>query len=423
MERQQNMILYAITNLGIFLIYSFPPTYLFHFFTGSVSEGGLGFNIAQDFIRYLLISIGLFVGIFSSTLFGILSDKTKPVGFFGRRRIYILIFSPLTAFTFVLLTFPFFREALTINFETAVIYLIVVYIFYSIFLNAFNTPYMGLMAEITLPENRLKMSGLWNLIGGLGTVIGLVLPALISIFIKNWVFITSIYAIVLVITSMITVFTIREPRIIPQDSIKEKLPFREIIKNKKFLNYEIAQFFWNLAFNLVLASLPAVAAAIFGFETSQEFGVIAVILLMVIGAFFIMYLKFGEKWGRQRTLTIAIFYLAIIFPIGSILYFTKDLGNIFLQGMIFVVALSAGLAAIFVFPMSILMEIIQKNQEASYMGINTIFMNTSGAIGTLIMSIITYIYAENAFFVVCPILGGFLFISGFILKKYSLIEK
>lgn len=337
------------------------------------------------------------------------------------------IFVPLMAFSFVLLTIPFFRENFY-DYNTATAYLIIVFIIYSVFVNAVNMPYQGLMADITVPENRLKMSGAYNLIGGAGTGAGLVIPWIIYGISQSWVVVCTVYALILVITCFITILTIKEVPTNTQEELGtidpqyKEIRWGEIFKNKKFLAFEGSQFFWNLAFNLILAALPAIAAAVFGFETEWEFGLVAVLLLIILGVFLLLYINKGDKWGKQRVLTIMLLYLGCIFPIGGLMFFTKEslLFPVVYQGLIFICFLAVGLAAIFVFPMGILMDLIAKKQEASYMGVNAIFMNASAATGTLIMYFVTVHFQEDAFFIVSPLLGIFLLVAGFIMRRYSL---
>lgn len=420
--KQQSIFLYAITNFGVMLLFSFPATFLYYFFTDPIASGGLGFNIQEDSLRYLLIAIGLVIGIFMGPLFGYLSDRTRTR--FGRRRIWMIIFGPLMAFSFVMLTIPFGRE-LFVTYESATIYLIIIYIVYSIFVNAFYIPYQGLMSDITTPENRLKMSGMFNVCAALGTALGLFLPIFVLSFTNSWIMVCVVYALILLIPSFITLFAIKEPHTYSApDKRFERIPFREILKNRKFVIFESAQFCWNLAFNLVLAALPAIADAIFGLGEASEFGFMAGILLVILGVFFFMYLKNGEKWGKQRTMTFALFYMALVIPLGTILYYTKEslAFPILYQGIIYVSIMGVGLAALFVFPVGILLDIIRKDQEAAYMGVNAIFMNSSGAVGTLIIFSVTAVYAADAFFVVAPILGLILLISGAIFLFFPIYE-
>lgn len=413
MEKQQNPFYYAISNLGIFLLYSFPATYLFFYFNET-----LGFSVDEDAIRFLLISIGLVVGIFAGPLFGILSDKTSSR--FGKRRIWMIIFSPLTGIFFVLLVIPFFT-----SYTSALIYLIIIYIIYSITVNALNTPYLGLMADITLPKNRTQMSGLYGLLGGVGTGIGLLLPFIIINFIDSYFVVCSIYAIILIVTNFITILKIKEPeKPLTKISDEEKIPFKEVLKNRNFVIFEICQFFWNMAFNLVLAALGPISVAILGLPSENEFGPLAALLLGIIGIFFFIYLKKGDQWGKKRTMTFALIYMGIVFPFGALFAITKVFGFMLIQGIIFITLLAAGLAAVFVFPMSIVMDLIKKEQEASYMGVNSIFMNASGAAGTFIMFLMISLFGMvNAFYIICPLLGSLLLVAGIIFKFVLKIEK
>ncbi|NVM52714.1 MAG: MFS transporter [Candidatus Helarchaeota archaeon] len=422
-KKQQSLLAYAITNFGVFLLFSFPATFLFHFFTSEISEGGLGFTIGEDAIRYLLITLGFVIGLGMSPLFGYLSDRTRTR--WGRRRIWMIIFGPLMAFSFVMLTIPFGRQHF-MTYEAATIYLIIVYLLYSLFVNAFNTPYQGLMADITTPENRLTMSGTFNLFSALGTASGLVIPWIIHDLTKSWTVVCLVYSLILLGTSFVTIFTIKEPQISAESAKKEeRIPYKEILKNRKFITFESAQFCWNLAFNLVLSALPAIAAAIFGLEGATEFGMVGIVLLLVLGVSFFIYMRKGNQWGKQRTMTFALLYLALVFPLGTIMYYTSASTTVpmLLQGFIYFVALAVGLSAIFVFPYGILLDIVRKKQEASYMGINNVFINASGAIGTLIIFWVTAVYAEDAFFIVAPILGFALLIAGSIFLFFPLYDK
>jgi MFS family permease len=281
------------------------------------------------------------------------------------------------------------------------------------------------MADITTPENRLKMSGLFNLMMGLGAAVGFVLPWVVYELTKSWVMVCLVYGLILLGSALVTVFTIKEPPLGAKTAGKEKIPYREILKNRKFLIFESAQFCWNLSFNLVLAALPAIAAAIFGLESATEFGMMALVLLCILGVFFFVYIRKGDQWGKQRVMTFALLYLAIIFPLGTLIYYTRwsVAFPVVFQGIVFVSLLAIGLSAIFVFPMGILLDIIRKDQEASYMGVNAIFMNTSGAVGTMIIFTVTVLYGSDAFFIVCPILGFVLLIAGTIFMVFPLYEK
>ena len=140
----KKMAYYSIMNLGVFMLVGFPNTYLYF-----LLQNELNFTLNQDFFRYLIISIGMIIGIFSGPLFGYLSDRTHSK--LGRRRIWIIIFAPLTAIFFWLIAVPVFRENII---QSAMLfpYIIVIYSIYSAFYNAMNIPYIGLMADIT-PED------------------------------------------------------------------------------------------------------------------------------------------------------------------------------------------------------------------------------------------------------------------------------
>ena len=182
------------------MLVGFPNTYLYF-----LLQNELNFSLNQDFFRYLIISIGMVIGIFCGPLFGYLSDRTHSK--LGRRRIWIIIFAPLTAIFFWLVSVPLFRENIV---QSAMLfpYIIVIYSIYSAFYNAMNIPYIGLMADITPEDQRIQMSSLYNIIGGIGTGIILFLPALLLLFVDSYIFVCGMLSIIYITACLITFFKI-----------------------------------------------------------------------------------------------------------------------------------------------------------------------------------------------------------------------
>lgn len=415
------------------MLTGFPQSYLYFLF-----QNELHFTINQDYFRYFILTLGTIIGVIMGPVFGFLSDRTKSR--LGRRRPWILIFAPLSGLLFWCISVPLFREQI-IQSGAIYIYIITIFSVYSISFNAMNIPYIGLMADITPDNQRIQMSSFYNLIGGVGTGINLLLPALLLLMVNSYIFVCGILALIYINASLITLLKIKEPEqpVVPKFDKNEKESYFIVLKDRKFLIFEIAQFFWNFVFAIIFASITALAFSVFEIKNELEFGILGVLLLGVIGAFFYIWNVKGDKWGKERSLMFALFSLAILFPltlifsltpassivieIPNFLKFRIDLPSstfipIQIQGIIWFVFLAIGLSGIAIFPYSILMGILKKGKEATYMGFNSTFVNISGTIGTFFMGLLTfYLGAKNTFYIVGPILGIFCFIAGILIKK------
>ncbi|MHA1383666.1 MAG: MFS transporter [Candidatus Helarchaeota archaeon] len=428
----QTMVYYSIMNLGIFMIVGFPNTYLYF-----LLQNELNFTLNQDYFRYLLITLGCVIGIICGPVFGYLSDRTKSR--IGRRRLWIIIFSPLTAISFWFISVPLSRGSL-IQSGLIYIYIILIYLTYSTFYNAMNIPYISLMADITPEDRRIQMSSMYNLIGGVGTGIILFLPSLLLFIVDSYIFVCAILSLIYISSCLITFFTIREPRhlLLDQRSSNKK-SYISVIKDKNFIKFELAQCFWNMAGAIVMSSISAFAVTIFEIQNEFEFGLLGIFLLGIIGLFFILWNLKGESWGKKRSLGFSLLILSIGMPLTIIFSLTPpttllfEIPNFFkftirlpssaiipiqTQGIIWFTFVAAGYAGLIIFPYSILMGIVKKDQEATYIGFNSTFMSLSGALGTFFMTLLMFFLgAKGALYIVGPILGLFCFIALLILSR------
>ncbi len=430
----KEMIYYSIMNLGIFLITSFPTSYLYFFL-----QDELHFTLNQDFFRYFLLSMGSIIGIIFAPIFGHLSDKTKSK--YGRRRPWIIIFSPISAFLFWLISVPFFRQDLQTQPGAIFIYIIAIYIVYSIIFNGMNIPYVALMPEITPEDQRIEMSSFWNIIGGIGTGIMIILPAFLLVIIDSYIFVCGVLSLILLCSSIITFLKIKEPErpFLKVNENPKKGSYTEILKDRQFLLFQIAQFVWNFGFLIMLSSLTAFAVSVFEIKNELEFGLMGILLLLILGGFIYIWNVKGDVWGKKRSILFCLFFLAAVFPFTLIFTLTPSsiifvefpglfkfvielpssaIISIQIQGVIWFLFLAVGLSGILILPFSILMGIVKKDQEATCMGFNATFISISGATGNMFMAVFTYsLGAKGAFYFLGPILGVLLFISGLITTK------
>ena len=411
------MVYFSLMNLGVYLLLGFPNTYLYF-----LLQNELNFDVNQDFFRYLLIALGSIIGIACGPLFGYLSDRTSSK--LGRRRTWIIVFAPLTAFFFWMISVPFFRDSI-MRFGMIIIYIIIIYSAYSVCFNAMNIPYVGLMADITPEDKTIQMSSSFNLIGGIGTALIFFLPSLLLLIFNTYIFACGILAIIFISFCLITFFKIKEPEkehVVVQTSAKTT--YLEVLKDRNFQIFEAAQFFWNFIVAIVMASLASLADNVFGIASELEFGVLGVVLLGIIGVFIAVWNIKGDSLGKKKSLMISLAIMSTVLPFTLIFIFTSTftLIPIQVQGIIWFIFLAVGYSGLMILPYSILLTIIKKDKEATYIGLNGMFMGISGAFATFLMAILTFSWgAKNSFYIVGPMLGIFGIIAILILRH--LMEK
>lgn len=181
---------YSLANLGYGAFYGFNnavlPLFLKHFTQDARLIGLMG-------------STHSFEGTIIQPLVGAASDRMRSR--WGRRRPFMLIFTPLSAL-FLILT-PAVAH-LPINVRLAGI-IAAIFLFTFCFNVAYD-PYQALMPDITPEPQRGRVMGLWTFLGVLGqaAIVMLPLPAMTKF---------GLVAGLMLITSLLTCALIREPQL------------------------------------------------------------------------------------------------------------------------------------------------------------------------------------------------------------------
>ena len=136
---------------------------------------------------------------------GAASDRLRTP--FGRRRPFILAFTPLSAL-FLLLTPAASNLPIGIRL-TAVVTCIFLF---TIFFNVAQDPYLSLMPDIIPPRQRGRVTAIWTFFGvtGQATLVLLNIPLILKF---------SLVAIVMLVTTLLTCVGVREP-LHPPQSVK-----------------------------------------------------------------------------------------------------------------------------------------------------------------------------------------------------------
>jgi len=239
---------------------------------------------AGDLLTGLLSSTRSIEGAIIQPTIGALSDRTR--GRFGRRRPFIALGIPLSAVFFVVAATQRDVLGLTIG----------IFLF-SIFFNAAADPYVALLADITTASERGILQGVSTAIQLASQVAFLLLISTASAGggIPSWSYL--LVAGLMVGTFAITVFGVREPRIV--DLTEQRLGFRryvaELTEHRQALRYLAAIFVFMVGFSAVLPYLTLFITVDIG-ETEQVALALAAGTLLVTA---VAAVAFGKP-GRPR---------------------------------------------------------------------------------------------------------------------------
>ncbi len=189
----------------------------------------------EPVLNNLLSSTRSVEGTIVQPIVGAWSDRTWK-GWLGRRRYFIVLFAPLSAF-FVALT-PFAAQAggfghfigLNEN-TTASVLVVATVILFTFTFNVMYDPYNALLADITPERQRGRVNGIFQATSGLGQVVILITTLiLILVFGTGHVPLVPVCLVVtavLLLSFLVTVVGIREPQRIPGAIRHERYTWRE----------------------------------------------------------------------------------------------------------------------------------------------------------------------------------------------------
>lgn len=284
---------------------------------------------------------------------GYLSDKT--VSRWGRRRPYMLVGSIISFFAMGLM----FSVPSTSSQFTLFLYLTFLYCLLNTAYTLVNIPYAALLPELTSDYNeRTILTGYRMSFAVLGTFVGAgaVLP-IINMFASQeagWTFTGYFMGSVMLVTSLITIWAIKEPvRVEVKEQKSFFLTYKEALGNKVFLLALIPWSLFIMGTSMVQGALVYFFINIFGNEGLFQ---VALILLLTFSLLFIpIWVKISQRIGKKKCYMIGMGIMG-----AGVLTFSL-LGEAL--GPMFAVAIMAvsgiGLSTHYVMPHAILPDVVE----------------------------------------------------------------
>ena len=322
-----------ITNLSAKLNEAFPILAKFAETQGQdVNVAGGGITLVPLFIGIIMTFDNIFGVIFQPT-FGKLSDRCRSK--IGKRRPFIVYGAPVSAILFALIPWVAIKASLP-----ATMICIILFVFS---MSLWRAPAVALMPALTPPALRSEGNAIINLMGGVGSVIGMVAGTIVvaiytavtgtAVDASNEQFTSFPYvfllgAIVMVIGMLVVRFKVHEPSSLEDVAAKNqyadekaaKKAEKEARKAEKLSKSERKSlifmlgglFFLFCGTNAITTFFALFAAEVLG-KTTSEATIMTTLFAVCSAVAAIPAGKMGKKLGRKKTILIGLVVFMAVF--------------------------------------------------------------------------------------------------------------
>ncbi len=372
---------------GVSVIWSvynaFVPIFLQDRF--AMAPAFIGFFMTLDNIAALFIQPA--VGAWSDGL------RTK----IGRRLPFILIGAPIAALAFIFLPLT---KALPLFFMAALVLLLSMAIW--------RTPIVALMPDITPSKFRSQANGIINFMGGVGTVIALLLGGkLYAMDPTNHAYPFWLGAFLVVVAAVLVFIFIREPKVFKSSDEERptlvksvKAIFQE--KDKNTLLILGAIFFWFVAYNGIEALFTLYANNMLHMDPADG----ARLLSQMAFLFLIFALPsgyIGAALGRKRTIMIGITMMTLAIAsmfflpttlLATLLFSLPILGKVPVIGIILMFT-GIAWALININSLPMVVDMTDEKHIGTFTGLYYLFSTLAAILGPTMYGAIVQIFSNN----------------------------
>ena len=380
---------------------------------GVVIAGGAAFLSYTAF--GLIAGAARMMEAISNPLIGYLSDKTRTR--FGRRKTWIVFFTPLMALSFVGLWFPLYPRAHYLN----GIYLAVLLGLFWLSFAGVVGPYLSLLPEITpYIRERIKLSEIMGYFEVAGFLVSTIVAGkVIEIFsggvdigvfhlIDGYKFLAIIVGLLIVVCFYWSIRFVSET---PHSTAKE-VPFnfpdavKNTFKNRLFAPYVLSVSFFRIGIDSVIISMPYLVVKILGKKEDLAGllqGAVIIFSVLLFPLVSSLSTRFGKKiiyltgllgfsmglpliFFTGRNPILGAFILKCLEPLG--LSFQDPLGSAQIAHIIIVLlVISFPISTAFVLPRPIFADVVDVDEqltgyrrEAMYNGMEGIISKSAAAV-------------------------------------------
>ena len=296
----------------------------------NAADGGI--TLVPLFIGVIMTFDNIFGVIFQPT-FGKLSDRCRSK--LGKRRPFIVYGAPVSAVLFAIIPWVALKTTLPVT-----MLFIILFVFS---MSLWRAPAVALMPALTPPELRSEGNAIINLMGGVGSVLGMVAGALVSaIFLlvtgvkvtaeneqsTSFPYVFLLGAVVMILGMLVVRVFVKEPSSLEDvaaanqeaDEKAKKKAEKEARKAEKLSKGERKSlifmlgglFFLFCGTNAITTFFALFAAEVLG-KSTGEATIMTTLFAVCSAAAAIPAGKMGKKLGRKKTILIGLVVFMVVF--------------------------------------------------------------------------------------------------------------
>ena len=352
------------------------------------------FAMAPAFIG-IFMTLDNIAALFIQPAVGAWSDGLRTK--IGRRLPFILIGAPIAALAFIFLPLT---KALPLFFMAALVLLLSMAIW--------RTPIVALMPDITPSKFRSQANGIINFMGGVGTVIALLLGGkLYAMDPTSHAYPFWLGAFLVVVAAALVFIFIREPKVFKSSDEERptlvksvKAIFQE--KDKNTLLILGAIFFWFVAYNGIEALFTLYANNMLLMDPSDGARLLSqMAFLFLIFALPAGYI--GAALGRKRTIMIGITMMTLAIAsmfflpttlLATLLFSLPILGKVPVIGIILMFT-GIAWALININSLPMVVDMTDEKHIGTFTGLYYLFSTLAAILGPTMYGAIVQIFSNN----------------------------
>jgi len=311
---------------------------------------------------------------------GFFSDRLRTR--WGRRKPFMITGAPIAFIGFI--GIPLFLGNSLVLFMGAICLTLLA-------MDAFRTPVISLMPDITPSPYRSQANGLVNLMGGVGGVLAFAIGGLLFKVSPAAPFYFG--GLTMLVGILIVLIFIREPENWSRDENEETLTLKEQIQNLNILQDSSvplilgAIFFWFLGYNALEVFFTSFAVNAMRLDSGEATFLLAYFSLAII-LFSPVSGWIGGKWGRKPSIRLGIILFAVLLAIGSRI--TTPL-----QAKLLLPLCGVAWSLILVNSLPMVVDMAPQDKLGSYTGLYYVASQLSAIVGPILAGNIIDIFDNN----------------------------
>ncbi len=362
--------------------------------TTTVTFGGFGLSAV---VTGFIMSLDNIAAVFIQPWIGMKSDRTRTR--WGRRMPYIMVGAPLSVAGFIAI--PYMVKLVPVELSGQLSQLKVPFALLILALGLtllaaaiYRTPAIALMPDIVPSKFRSQANGIINLMGGIGVVIGLFAGGMLFDMDIAMPFIVG--GAVVLISSAIVVFAIKEPDAPPEDTSEKQNRLLDNLRevwhddDRSVLFLLLAIFAWFVAYNALETFFTSYATTVLNVTAGR-----ASQLFTIAGGVFILFAVpagyLAGKFGRKRTIIAGLsgFVLAVL-----LIAFTHNVSSV----TVALVMVGASWALVNINSLPMVVDSVSQNKLGTYTGLYYFASMSAAIVGPIAIGQTVDIFGYRSMF-------------------------